>query len=60
MTTVQLFITCLVDSFYPQTGEAPAPRVVNPTPAQLAGSLAGRDKSSRPRLRKVTEGAGSK
>ena len=22
MTTVQLFITCLVDSFYPQTGEA--------------------------------------
>ena len=22
MTTVQLFITCLVDSFYPETGEA--------------------------------------
>ena len=22
MTTVQLFVTCLVDSFYPQTGEA--------------------------------------
>src|SRR5215207_11158053 len=22
MTTVQLFITCLIDSFYPQTGEA--------------------------------------
>ena len=22
MATIQLFITCLVDSFYPQTGEA--------------------------------------
>jgi len=57
-----LLVTRLTRRILPLLGiEVPIRAVFdNPSPAQLAGALAGRDKSSRPRLRKATEGAGPK